>query len=69
VTVDISVNWHFVGNGEDIVVSYSTGHVERPVTEEHNDVTGDDELPFLGSVLPLSSSVLAPGLSMPVPTR
>jgi hypothetical protein len=72
VTVDISVNWRFIGEGEDLVLSYSTGHVERPVTEELGEdvpTDGDGDFPFLGSVLPLQSSVLAPGLSMPVSER
>jgi hypothetical protein len=68
VTVDISVNWHFIGEGEDLVLSYSTGgHVEMVQPDEHDDANGNEDFPFVGSVLPLRSSVLAPGLSMPVP--
>lgn len=68
VTVDISVNWRFISEGEDFVLSYSTGHVERASTElEHDDAAASEEPVFLDSILPLQSSVLAPGLSMPVP--
>jgi hypothetical protein len=69
VTVEISVNWHFIGEDEDVFLSYGTSIVKDAATEDDSEAQADNELPFLGSVLPLSSSVLAPGLSMPVPAR
>ena len=72
-TVEINVNWRFVGDDEDFSLSFSTGPIAaRPEARPEADEHERDELrefPYAGSVLPLSSSVLAPGLSMPVATR
>ena len=61
--VEITVNWHFLGNEEDAEVSYSLGspgrQADRSELEEHY-------VPAPGIVIPLGSSVLAPGLSKPV---
>ncbi len=66
--VEITVNWNFLGDGENAQVAYGTPAGEAGVAEEPEN--GDTEnFPFFGSVLPLSSSVLAPGLSMPIPAR
>jgi len=60
-SVEITVTWNFVGEDENAQVSYRNG-IEAPAPEEQ-----EVELPDLGNVLPQGSSVLAPGLSMPVP--
>jgi hypothetical protein len=51
---------------EDAHLSYATSQVAPQAQEEH-DEDGLEDFPFVGSVLPLTSSVIAPGLSMPVP--
>jgi len=65
--VEITVNWNFIGEGDNAQVAYATG--QPPPEQGGQDHAELEDLPFLGSVLPLSSSVLAPGLSMPVPAR
>jgi hypothetical protein len=67
-TVEITINWNFLGEDEDAHLSYATSHVAPAAQEEHEEDSLED-FPFVGSVLPLSSSVIAPGLSMPVPAR
>lgn len=62
-TVEISVNWHFIAEGGDFALSFSTGHIE--LGEERDDVPAEEDFPFMG-VVPQTSSVLAPGLSMPL---
>lgn len=64
-TVEISVNWNFVGDDEAAQVSYGAKEAFAAPTDAQDEPTED--FPFLSSVLPLQSSVLAPGLSMPVP--
>ncbi len=66
-SVEISVNWNFVGEAESAQVTYTTTQASRAAAEQEE--MSEEELPFLVSVLPLQSSVLAPGLSMPVPAR
>lgn len=61
--VEISINWHFVGDGEDAHVSY---HVSGTALLDEEAEDHDEEGPAEGRVLPLGSSVIAPGLSMPV---
>lgn len=63
-SVDITVNWNFIGDGENAQVTYAT---PQPAAAESDQGEPAEEFPFLDSVLPLESSVLAPGLSMPVP--
>jgi len=63
VAVEITVNWHFVGEGEEAQVTYGIGQAEPAAPERNGDA---EAFPFVGGVVPLSSSVLAPGLSMPV---
>lgn len=65
-TVDISINWNFIGDAENAQVTYATKQAAGPVEDQAET---EEEFPFLGSVLPLRSSVLSPGLSMPVATR
>lgn len=63
--VNISIDWHFVGRDEDAHVRYEL----RTVTPQH---AYPDEAPSstpTDTVLPLGTSVLAPGLSMPVAAR
>jgi len=64
-SVDITVNWNFIRDGENARVTYATPQAAAESDQEQPAA----EFPFLDSVLPLESSVLAPGLSMPVPTR
>jgi hypothetical protein len=65
-TVEISVNWNFLGDTENAQVTYATKRASLPLDDQ---AEAEEDFPFLGSVLPLRSSVLAPGLSMPVPTH
>ncbi len=65
-SVEITVNWHFIGDDEDVQLSYSTSGPNGGAAAEHDDERSEDEFPFLGNVVPLTSSVLAPGLSMPL---
>jgi hypothetical protein len=63
--VEITVNWHFVGRDEEAQVAYRPAEPTPPpgLPDASN---GNGKL-RPGRVVPLSSSVLAPGLSMPVP--
>jgi hypothetical protein len=63
-TVEISVNWNFVGDDEAAQVSYGANQALAVPADEQDEPTED--FPFLDSVLPLQSSVIAPGLSMPI---
>ena len=63
-SVDITVNWNFIRDGENAQVTYATPQAHAAESDQRPPA---DELPFVDSVLPLESSVLAPGLSMPVP--
>lgn len=63
-SVDIKVNWNFIRDGEVAQVTYAT---PQAAAAESDREEATEEFPFLGSVLPLRSSVLAPGLSMPLP--
>lgn len=63
-SVDITVNWNFIRDGENAQVTYATPQAAPAESDEGQPA---EEFPFLDSVLPLESSVLAPGLSMPVP--
>ena len=65
-SVDITVNWNFIRDGENAQVTYATPQAAAAESDQEEPT---EEFPFLGSVLPLRSSVLAPGLSMPVPAR
>jgi hypothetical protein len=65
-SVEIKVNWNFIRDGESAQVTYATPQAAA-VESDHDEAP--EEFPFFGSVLPLRSSVLAPGLSMPVPAR
>lgn len=61
--VNISIDWHFVGDDEDAHVRYEL------VTFEPAEAGPDDDPVWnrpVDTVLPLGTSVLAPGLSMPV---
>jgi hypothetical protein len=62
-TVEILVNWKFVGEEDEALVTYGTS--VRPPGQDDGEENA--ELPLLSSVVPLGSSVLAPGLSMPIP--
>lgn len=64
--VEITINWNFLGDGEEAHVTYGTPQGRPAITEESEHETAED-LPLPSSVVPLRSSVLAPGLSMPVP--
>jgi hypothetical protein len=65
-TVEIQVNWNFRKDGDEAHVSYRTGKAEptHPNGHEH-----DKRAQSVMRVVPLGSSVLAPGMSMPLPTR
>ena len=63
-TVEISVNWNFLGDGEVTQLRYGAKQALAVPGEEQDEASKDSS--SLGSVLPLQSSVLAPGLSMPV---
>lgn len=64
-TVEITITWNFLGDGEDAHVTYRTPKWLREPDDAERD-EADDEFPQAGHVVPLGSSVLAPGLSMPV---
>lgn len=66
--VEITINWNFLGEGENAQVTYGTPRGQPAQTEE-SDHKAIEDFPSLGSIVPLGSSVLAPGLSMPVPAR
>lgn len=63
--VEISVNWNFLGDVENAQVTYATKQAAPPAEQDE----GTEDSPTLDSVLPSQSSVLAPGLSMPVPAN
>jgi hypothetical protein len=65
--VEITINWNFLGDGEEAHVSYGTLHADALDAEDSEHES--EELPFGDTVVPLGSSVLAPGLSMPVPAH
>jgi hypothetical protein len=65
-TVEIVVNWNFRSDEDEAHLTYSTGQVAPTRPEEHE--RDEAELP-LDRVVPLGSSVLAPGLSMPISAR
>lgn len=67
VSVEITVNWTFIGESDDDVakLTYGTIHLgERDGDAMHDEVDADD---VFSSVVPLGSSVLAPGLALPLP--
>lgn len=64
--VSISIDWHFVSQDEDAHVRYElTTHA----TEDIRLSDGERVSKPIDTVLPLGTSVLAPGLSMAVPAR
>jgi hypothetical protein len=66
-SVEVTVTWNFVRDGEQARVSYPLLRVSSPLpSQQVEDKEVRDPLPSLSSVIPLSTSVLAPGLSMPV---
>ena len=64
--VEIVVNWNFRNGGEEARGSYRTGPVQIVLPNERER---DKAAQPVSRVLPLGSSVLAPGLSMPIPAR
>jgi hypothetical protein len=64
-SVEITVTWHFIGDGDEAVVSYHVGNGGQPQPAENEEHASDDEREFAG-VLPLNTSVLAPGLAAPL---
>jgi hypothetical protein len=64
--VNISIDWHFVGDDEDAHVRYEL--VTFTPQEAYPDELASWAAPS-DTVLPLGTSVLAPGLSMPVAAR
>lgn len=66
-SVEVTVTWDFARDGERARVSYPLVRVLSPLRSHGvEDKEVRDTLPSLTSVIPLSTSVLAPGLSMPV---
>jgi hypothetical protein len=65
-SVEIVVNWNFRSGGDEAHVSYRTGSVQADRPDERK---GDKPAQSVTRVVPLGSSVLAPGLSMPIPAR
>lgn len=68
--VEIIVNWNFIGEGEKAQVAYRTPKIAPAPMDEDQEGTpqtpeGPDEVPI--RVLTPTSSVLAPGLLMPIP--
>ena len=63
--VGITIKWNFLGDEEHSQVVYSTPVplVDAPRVEPKKGGL------YTTTVLPLNSSVLAPGLSMPIPAR
>ena len=65
-SVEIVVNWNFRSGVDEAHLSYRTGETQAPRrNEQEHDIAAQP----LSRVVPLGSSVLAPGLSMPIPTR
>jgi hypothetical protein len=62
----IVVNWNFRSGEDEAHLTYSTAYVRAVRTDESGREQA--ELP-LDRVVPLGSSVLAPGLSLPIPAR
>jgi len=67
VTVDITVNWTFIGEDDDVAqVSFGTRRLADRKGHEAQD-EGEESENVFSEVLPLNSSVLARGLSLPLP--
>jgi hypothetical protein len=64
--VAITVTWNFISDDENVEIAYGVGHEDLPSTKNSvNGARADGRV----AVVPLTSSVLAPGLSMPVAAR
>jgi hypothetical protein len=64
--VAITVTWNFSNGDENVEIAYGASHEDVPASD--NDLNGvhvDEQV----AVVPLTSSVIAPGLSMPVAAR
>ena len=69
-SVEIVINWNFVREGA--VERFSTGTILIPralADKLEPDKAQVTQVPSFVRVLPLRSSVLAPGLAMPLSTR
>jgi hypothetical protein len=64
--VAITVKWNFISDEENVEIGYGVGHED--VLANDNGLNGAHAHEQV-AVVPLTSSVLAPGLSMPVATR
>jgi hypothetical protein len=62
--VEITINWTFIGDDdEDARITY---HLAAGSYLDEDSDADDSHVPSESRVLPLGSSVIAPGLSMPV---
>lgn len=64
--VNISIDWHFVGQDDDAHVRYA---LTTYATDDVRVSKGESVSKPIDTILPLGTSVLAPGLSMAVPAR
>jgi len=68
VSVEITITWNLIGDEETLGVQHPLHRVTVPPVagQEQDD---SPEWQTFDSVVPLSSSVLAPGLSLPIAAR
>ncbi|HEX6700309.1 MAG TPA: hypothetical protein VF101_06210 [Gaiellaceae bacterium] len=64
--VAITVRWNFISDEENVEVTYGVGHEDVPASDNGSSRAHAREQV---AVVPLTSSVLAPGLSMPIAAR
>jgi hypothetical protein len=69
VSVEITVNWTFIGESDDDIahLTFGTHHIGDRDGEEDAQRDADETDDVFTAVVPLGSSVLAPGLSLPLP--